>query len=184
MGRISAAAIIQAPSAGPSSPFRGLPAMPCARQLVEQLQPALATPVAGVRVGIDTVSVASIADSLSCFGDRFMQRLFTAVEQADAQAVEGEAAMHERLAARFAAKEAVIKALDLPEAGVSWRDIELTRGPGGRPALALHGRAAAVASRLGVHEWAVSISHEGGHACAVVAALTAGPRSETISSVS
>jgi len=148
--------------------------MPNAHELVAQLASAPA-PAAGVRVGIDTTSVAAIADSLACFGERFTRRLFTAAEVADAGAVDGDTALHERLAARFAAKEAVIKALDLPEAGVGWRDIELTRGPGGRPALALHGRAAEWAEALGVHHWAVSVSHEAGHACAVVVALTSRP---------
>lgn len=146
-----------------------------ADQLAGQLSGALPAAAAGVRVGIDTVSVAAIADSLARFGERFTQRLFTVAERADARAVHGEAAWHERLAARFAAKEAVIKALDLPEAGVGWRDIELTRAPSGRPALALHGRAAALAARQGVRDWAVSISHDGGHACAVVVAVTGQP---------
>jgi len=142
-----------------------------AADIVDQLTPALHAPAAGVRVGIDTVSVPGIVDSLAHFGERFVQRFFTAQEAVDARAVQGDAAMHERLAARFAAKEAVIKALDLPEAGIGWRDIELTRGANGRPALALHGRAAEVAKALGVREWAVSISHEREQACAVVVAL-------------
>jgi holo-[acyl-carrier protein] synthase len=76
----------------------------------------------------------------------------------------------------------VIKALDLPEVDIGWRDIELTHGPGGRPALALHGRAAELADGLGVREWAVSISHDGLQACAVVVALLAGEpaRSESV----
>ncbi len=154
-----------------------------AADIVDQLTPALQTPAAGVRVGIDTVSVPSIAESLGTFGDRFLQRFFTAQEAADAHAVQGEAALHERLAARFAAKEAVIKALDLPEAGIVWCDIELIRGANGRPALALHGRAAEVAQRVGVREWAVSISHEREQACAVVVALL-GPAPTTATPVS
>ncbi|MFO1338257.1 MAG: holo-ACP synthase [Burkholderiaceae bacterium] len=145
--------------------------MPHAAELVDQLSPALHAPVAGVRVGIDTVSVASIAESLAQFGERFVQRLFTAREAADACAVYGGAAMAERLAARFAAKEAVIKALDLPEAGIGWPEIELSRDAAGRPAIVLHGRAAEVSQALGVRDWAVSISHEREHACAVVVAL-------------
>lgn len=145
--------------------------MPHAAELVDQLSPALHAPVAGVRVGIDTVSVAAIAESLGQFGERFVQRLFTAREAADARAVEGDAALAERLAARFAAKEAVIKALDLPEAGIGWPEIELARHPAGRPSIVLHGRAAEVAQALGVRDWAVSISHEREHACAVVVAL-------------
>jgi holo-[acyl-carrier protein] synthase len=142
-----------------------------AADIVDQLTPALHAPAAGVRVGIDTVSVPAIAESLAHFGERFLRRYFSEQETVDARAVQGEAAMHERLAARFAAKEAVIKALDLPEAGIAWCDIELTRAASGRPALALHGRAAEVAQALGVREWAVSISHEREQACAVVVAL-------------
>jgi holo-[acyl-carrier protein] synthase len=142
-----------------------------AHPLADQLAPALHTPCAGVRVGIDTVSVARIGESLAAFGERFLQRLFTPQEIADARAVAGVTAQHERIAARFAAKEAVIKALDLPQAGIGWREIELVRGPGGRPALALHGRTAELARAAGVRSWAVSISHERDHACAAVVAL-------------
>jgi holo-[acyl-carrier protein] synthase len=149
-----------------------LPDVPTAHDLANQLALALPRGAAGVRVGIDTVSVPAIAESLGRFGERFVQRLFTAREAADAEAVPGDAARHERLAARFAAKEAVIKALDLPEAGVGWRDIELIRGANGRPSLALHGRAAAVAAEAGVHQWAVSISHDAAQACAVVVGLS------------
>lgn len=152
-----------------------------ATQLVDQLAPALQAQGAGVRVGIDTVSVAAIAESVASFGERFLARLFTPGELADARAVQGEHALHERLAARFAAKEAVIKALDLPEAGIGWRDIELTRGANGRPALALHGRTARLAHALGVRGWAVSISHERDHACAVVAAVLNAPPPEFLS---
>jgi len=150
-----------------------LPDMLTTHDLTDQLAQALPRGAAGVRVGIDTVSVPAIAESVGQFGERFVQRLFTAREAADAAAVLGDTARHERLAARFAAKEAVIKALDLPEAGVGWRDIELVRGANGRPALALHGRAAAAAAQAGVHEWAVSISHDAGQACAVVVGLAA-----------
>ncbi|HEV8692181.1 MAG TPA: holo-ACP synthase [Ideonella sp.] len=146
-----------------------------ATHLADPLLPALNAAAAGVRVGIDIASVPAIEESLASFGERFTERLFTAQERADALAVQGEGAQAERLAARFAAKEAVIKALDLPQAGIGWRDIELTRGPGGRPALALHGRAAELAQGLGVRDWAVSISHDGPQACAVVVALLDGP---------
>jgi holo-[acyl-carrier protein] synthase len=156
-----------------------------ATDLVEQLTPALQAPAAGVRVGIDTVAVSSVADSLAQFGERFLRRYFSAQEVADARAVEGEAALHERLAARFAAKEAVIKALDLPEAGVAWCDIELVRAASGRPTLRLNGRAAEIAQALGVREWAVSISHEREQACAVVVALLgAAPGAATTSAAS
>jgi holo-[acyl-carrier protein] synthase len=157
-----------------AAPFRAdFPRIPVpnATDLVDQLTPALQAPAEGVRVGIDTVAVSAITESLAQFGERFLRRYFSAQEVTDARAVEGEAALHERLAARFAAKEAVIKALDLPEAGVAWCDIELVRAATGRPTLRLNGRAAEVAQSIGVREWAVSISHEREQACAVVVAL-------------
>ncbi|MEO8298459.1 MAG: holo-ACP synthase [Burkholderiales bacterium] len=122
-----------------------------------------------VRVGVDTVHIPRIAESLSRHGERFMQRLFTPAERAYAMA----APLHtaERLAARFAAKEAVIKALSLSEVGVDWCDIEVMRDADGACTLSLHGRAAEQARQLGVRELALSLSHDGGQAIAMVVAL-------------
>jgi holo-[acyl-carrier protein] synthase len=75
------------------------------------------------------------------------------------------------LAARFAAKEAVIKALALSEAGISWRDIEVVKLPDGHCELQLHGRVAARAHQAGCRQWQLSLSHEGDYAGAVVMAL-------------
>ena len=116
-----------------------------------------------LRVGIDTVEVAGIEASLAAFGARFEQRLFTADERAAAGRVPARRA--ERLAARFAAKEA------LGEAGIGWCDIEVCSAADGAPTLRLHGRVAARAAAAGVRELAVSLSHDGGQACAVVVAL-------------
>ena len=118
-----------------------------------------------VRVGLDMVSVEDVQASIDEFGQRFVGRLFTAAEQADAVAVPVRRA--ERLAARFAAKEAAIKAFDLSDAGVSWRDLEVRCDGRGACRLHLHGRAAALA---GVQEAALSFSHRCGHAVAVVLA--------------
>jgi holo-[acyl-carrier protein] synthase len=109
------------------------------------------------------VSVEDVQASIDAFGQRFVGRLFSAAEQADAVAVPSRLA--ERLAARFAAKEAAVKAFDLSEAGVSWRDLEVRCDSRGVCRLHLHGRAALVA---GVEEAALSFSHRGGHAVAVV----------------
>jgi len=115
------------------------------------------------------VDVRQIEASLAAFGDAFVQRLFTPHEIATcSQPPERRA---ERLAARFAAKEAAIKAFDLAEVGVDWRHIEVRSDAAGRPSLALHGRAARRAADWGAGAAAVSLSHDGGHACAVVAAL-------------
>lgn len=143
-----------------------------AATLAATCQPAL-WPGERLRVGIDTVDVAGIAASLEAFGDRFERRLFTAHEREAAGRVPARRA--ERLAARFAAKEAVIKALDLGEAGIGWRDIELCSAADGAPTLQLHGAVAARAAAAGLHELAVSLSHDGGQACAVVVALCTTP---------
>lgn len=124
---------------------------------------------AGLRVGLDSVAVAEVEAALHAFGPRYLGRVFTDDEAAYALAAPACAA--ERLAARFAAKEAVIKALDLAEAGVAWRDIGVARGPTGAPGLVLQGRAAEALARLGPCDTALSLSHDPLHACAVVVVL-------------
>jgi holo-[acyl-carrier protein] synthase len=119
----------------------------------------------GLRLGMDMVSVADVRASVDEFGQRFVDKLFSPAEQADAVLVPARRA--ERLAARFAAKEAAIKAFGLSEAGVSWRELEVACDEHGGCCLRLHGRAAALA---GVQEAALSLSHGRGHAIAVVLA--------------
>lgn len=128
-----------------------------------------------MRMGFDLAQVSAMPDSLNQFGERFASRLFTPAERAYARSGMGVEA--ERLAARFAAKEAVIKALDLSEAGIGWRDIEVVRQPGGACTIALHGKAARHASEMGVAKLLVSLSHDGDCAGAMVIALLAEPRS-------
>jgi holo-[acyl-carrier protein] synthase len=122
-----------------------------------------------VSVGIDLVRVSRVAESLHRFGERFLRRVFTDGEIAYANTSPELAS--ERLAARFAAKEATIKALDLVELGVGWRSIEVERGPRGKCRLVLHGPARAAADAAGVAELSVSLSHEGDYATAVVLAI-------------
>lgn len=124
-----------------------------------------------LRVGIDTVLVSRLQESLDAFGERFLQRLFTAGEQAAAGGAP------ERLAARFAAKEAALKAFGWHDTGIDWREIEVHTLPHGEPLLRLHGKAAACARADAVHEMVVSLSHDGDHACAIVVALAAQPHS-------
>ncbi len=112
-----------------------------------------------LRVGIDLVQISRIAGSLEAFGERFLRRIFTDGEIAYACAAPARTA--ERLATRFAAKEAAKKALDLD--GVSWRDLEVARAPSGACTMVVHGPA-------GDRELALSMSHEGDHATAVVIA--------------
>ena len=123
-------------------------------------------PQATLRVGIDLVQVSRIAESLERFGERFMRRIFTDAEIAYATAAPALTA--ERLAARFAAKEAVIKVLGMVDRGVAWRDIEVRRTATGACEMALRGEAGEAAASLGVGELAVSLSHEGDYATAIV----------------
>ncbi len=124
-------------------------------------------------VGIDLVQLSNVRESLAKFGDRFMRRVFTANEVA--YAVADPQLTPSRLAARLAAKEATIKALDLAERGVGWREIEVTRSPSGAPAIVLHGGALAAAKEQGNPLLSVSLSHEGDYATAVVVSLGGGP---------
>jgi holo-[acyl-carrier protein] synthase len=119
-------------------------------------------------VGIDLVRVSRVAESLAQFGERFLKRVFTDGEIAYATASPAMAA--ERLAARFAAKEAALQALGFIDGG-SWRQIEVTRQASGRCELSLHGAARDAAAHAGVTGIAVSLSHEGDYATAVVVAM-------------
>jgi holo-[acyl-carrier protein] synthase len=98
--------------------------------------------------------------------ERFLARGFTPAEQAACDGRRDRAAAY---AARFAAKEAVGKALGIGIIGIVWRDIEVLSG--GKPLIALHGGVADIARRLGVARVEVSLSHTGGMAYAVAAAL-------------
>ncbi len=120
-----------------------------------------------LRVGIDLVQVSRVAESLERFGDRFLRRVFTEREVAYASADPAQTA--ERLAARFAAKEATLKALDLADR-MTWRDVEVRRAPSGACAVELSGGAARAAAQSGAFELALSLSHEGDYAAAVVVA--------------
>jgi holo-[acyl-carrier protein] synthase len=112
-----------------------------------------------VGVGIDVVDVARFAESLERTPG-LAERLFTGAERALQPA---------SLAARFAAKEALAKALGAP-AGLLWRDAEVVTDDVGRPSLVVQGTVAARAAALGVTRWYVSLSHDAGIASAVVIA--------------
>lgn len=130
--------------------------------------PVTGLPVAAI--GIDLVHIPRIEESLRDFGERFEERMFTQREIAYARSVPAQRA--ERLAARFAAKEAAIKALSLAEAGVDWRDIEVVRHDDGSCALALHGKALEAACLQRLSGALVCLSHDGEYAAAVVAVLS------------
>jgi holo-[acyl-carrier protein] synthase len=119
-------------------------------------------------LGVDVVHVSHMAESLAVFGERFVGRIFTPREALEAGCDHRVRA--ERFAARFAAKEAALKAFGWCHLGLSWRDIEVRRQAGGACVLALQGRAAELAQQQGITQWALSMSHDGDHAVAVVAA--------------
>ena len=131
-----------------------------------------------LRAGLDVVDVTQVRNSMEHFGQRFLNRLFTEGEVA--YALEGRERCAERLAARFAAKEAAIKAFSLSEIGVNWRDLEVRKLPDGSCRLALHGRAASEALRLGVCDIALSLSHDGDYAAAVVTAVCSAAAADPI----
>jgi holo-[acyl-carrier protein] synthase len=123
-----------------------------------------------VRVGVDLVSVDDVRESMARYGDRYTRRLFSEHELAETAG----SAQTGGLAARFAAKEAAMKVLEPDLEVPGWRSIEVRRQPSGRPALVLHGTAGHLAAAAGLDRWALSMSHEGSVAVAVVVA--AGPR--------
>ncbi|AWT44517.1 MULTISPECIES: holo-ACP synthase [Streptomyces] len=116
-------------------------------------------------VGADVVDVARLSRSLGRT-PALADRLFTPAERRSPAGTDRAPAS---LAARFATKEAVLKALGGP-LGVGWRDIEVTQCASGRPAVHTHGPASAHATRLGITTWHVSLSHDAGIATAVVVA--------------
>jgi holo-[acyl-carrier protein] synthase len=118
-----------------------------------------------VGLGIDVASIDRVARALERYGQRFAERVLTSREQADIQQRMGDRAM--AVAGRFAAKEAAFKALGGPR-DVGWHQLEIRRPTGGAPELVLHGPAVVRARSLGVTRQLVSISHDGGVACAVV----------------
>ena len=110
-----------------------------------------------VGTGIDIAEVPRIGQAIERFGERFLQRIFTAGE---IRYCDSKANRAERYAARFAAKEAAMKALGTGwNHGVRWRDCEVVRAPGGRPTMTFHGKAGEFANRLGVRNIALSLSH-------------------------
>lgn len=142
-----------------------LPEFPCLSALVRHEGGNDAVRLA---VGLDMVALSRIEDSLRTFGDRFLVRIFTEAEQAYAEAAP--AHRLDRLGARFAAKEAALKALGLADQGVGWPDIEVVRDAAGACTLALHGLAGELTRRGGLVDTALSLSHEGGFAAAIVVA--------------
>jgi holo-[acyl-carrier protein] synthase len=110
-----------------------------------------------VGTGVDLAEVPRIRASIERYGTRFVERVFTPAEIAY---VERKANRFERYAARFAAKEAGMKAIGTGwKHGVRWQDFEVANLPTGKPTLLLHGVAAQIAERLGVRNVSLSLTH-------------------------
>ena len=122
----------------------------------------------GLRVGADIARVDDVSESVARFGDRYLGRLFTEHELATCTGAP--AVVAASLAARFAAKEATIKVLRPTEATPPWRTIEVRQDPSGWCELHLTGEAARLAAAADITELAVSLTHDGGLAGAVVLA--------------
>jgi holo-[acyl-carrier protein] synthase len=110
-----------------------------------------------VGTGVDLAEVPRIKASIKRYGERFIRRIYTPAEIAY---VERKANKFERYAARFAAKEAGMKAIGTGwRRGVTWQDFEVANLPSGKPTLRLHGVAAKFAEKLGVKNISLSITH-------------------------
>ena len=115
-------------------------------------------------VGIDLVHTDEVQEALAEHGARYLDRVFTEQEQRES------GLDVQRLAARFAAKEATMKALDRGDEALPWRSIAVARSRSGSPRIELTGVAAELAQRRGVSALSVSLTHEGPLAAAVVLA--------------
>ena len=110
-----------------------------------------------VGTGIDITEVPRVAAVMERFGERFLKRVYTNREIAYCQSKKNAV---ERFAARFAAKEAAMKAIGTGlRQGVTWHDVEVGREPGGRPTIIFTGRAEEFAKKLGVIRTALSLTH-------------------------
>ncbi len=121
-----------------------------------------------LRTGIDLIEIARIRAAIERHGERFLKRVFTPTELKTC------AGRLESLAVRFAAKEAVSKALGTGIGPVSWQEIEVRGGEYEAPAIILHDRAKKIAKELRLTAWSVSLSHSETHAIALVVAMGEG----------
>jgi holo-[acyl-carrier protein] synthase len=121
-----------------------------------------------LRVGTDLVFIDTVRESIEAHAEHYLERVYTDREVEDCRGSNG--IDPERLAARFAAKEATLKVLRPREQGIPWNSIEVRRDPSGWVELELSGPAAALAADAGVTELSLSIAHEGDFATAVVVA--------------
>jgi|SRR5665213_1489966 len=127
----------------------------------------------GLRVGIDLVSVGDVEASIDRYAERYLNRVYTPDELSECRATDG-TLVTERLATRFAAKEALLKALRTDDEAIPWSDIAVRSGRFGAPSLELTGAAREAARRRGVRHVEVSLTHDGPLAAAVVVAEVGG----------
>jgi len=113
-------------------------------------------------VGVDIIEIERVEKALAKFGERFLRRVYTRLEVAFCRGRVSE------LAARFAAKEAVMKALGTGARGVAWREIEVLPNHRGKPLVYLHGRAQKRAERIALERLDISMSHSHDYAVAFV----------------
>ena len=120
-----------------------------------------------IALGLDLVAVSRVEKLLARKGDRALRRLLT---EAEREYCERQPTPARHVAARLAAKEAAYKAFQYASdaRGIGWRELEVTRDGGGRPALSMHGAALVVARTLAISEVLLSITHTESHAAAVV----------------
>lgn len=122
-----------------------------------------------IRVGLDLVAVGSIEEALrAVHGERYLERVYTEAEVADCQTAAG--VDPERLASRFAAKEATLKVLGAGDEGLPFTTIGVEKDETGRVELRLTGRAEELAAESGIVGLSLSLTHEQGFAAAVVVA--------------
>ncbi len=120
--------------------------------------------------GIDLVDCPRIEAMIERHGERFIQRVFTAAEQAYAEANKNEI---EKLAGRFAAKEAILKLMGTGWRGkIAWTDVEIINNSSGQPEVTLGGEVEKIAGKLGIKHISVSITHTANFAIASAVALT------------
>lgn len=131
-----------------------------------------------IRVGSDVLSVQQVTESVARFGDRYLKRVYT--EHEISSVSDSSAVQAARLAARFAAKEAAIKVLRPVGHQPDWRSMEVQRHAGGWCTMALSGHAATLAEKAGITDLAVSLTHDGDVAAAVVVALCDRPGTEAV----
>ena len=120
--------------------------------------------------GIDLVDCPRIEEMVARHGERFVQRIFTAAEQAYAEANKNKI---EKLAGRFAAKEAILKLVGTGWRGkIAWTDIEIINNSSGQPEVTLDGEVEKIADKLGIKHISISITHTANFAIASAVALT------------